>query len=119
MSAAPSHWHAPRDAAQTPWYSPQGWFNLAAHHTGHGYRNLWQAVLALHQTLPSSPKDVPAPTAAPQPVVAAAQPADAPPKAASSSTWISGRSWWLAGGLALATAALGAALWLRPRRSRA
>lgn len=63
MSAAPSHWHAPRDAAQTPWYSPQGWFNLAAHHTGHGYRKLWQAVQALHQTVPSEPTEVPVPTA--------------------------------------------------------
>lgn len=63
MSAAPSHWHAPRNAAHTPWYSPQGWFNLATHHTGHGYRKLWQAVLALHETLPPEPTDVPVPTA--------------------------------------------------------
>ncbi|MDO8319767.1 hypothetical protein [Rhodoferax sp.] len=63
MTAAPSHWHAPRNAALTPWYSPQGWFNLATHHSGHGYRKLWQAVLALHQTLPPEPADVPVPTA--------------------------------------------------------
>lgn len=63
MTAAPSHWHAPRNAALTPWYSPQGWFNLATHHSGHGYRKLWQAVLALHQTLPLEPADMPAPTA--------------------------------------------------------
>jgi preprotein translocase subunit SecA len=63
MTAAPSHWHAPRNAALTPWYSPQGWFNLAAHHTGHGYRKLWQTVLTLHQTLPLEPADVTVPTA--------------------------------------------------------
>lgn len=63
MTAAPSHWHAPRNAALTPWYSPQGWFSLATHHSGHGYRKLWQAVLALHQSLPSEPADVPVPTA--------------------------------------------------------
>lgn len=64
MSAAFSHWHAPRNAALTPWYSPQGWFSLATHHTGHGYRKLWHAVLSLHQTMPLEPADVPAPTAA-------------------------------------------------------
>lgn len=66
MTAAPSHWHAPRNAALTPWYSPQGWFNLATHHSGHGYRKLWQAVLALHQNLPADPADVPVPTSAEQ-----------------------------------------------------
>ena len=64
MTAAPSHWHAPRNAALTPWYSPQGWFNLAAHHTGHGYRKLWQAVMTLHQNLPVDPADVDIPAAA-------------------------------------------------------
>lgn len=66
MTAAPSHWHAPRNAALTPWYSPQGWFNLATHHSGHGYRKLWQAVLALHQNLPADPADVPVPTSTEQ-----------------------------------------------------
>jgi preprotein translocase subunit SecA len=64
MTAAPSHWHAPRNAALTPWYSPQGWFNLAAHHTGHGYRKLWQAVMTLHQSLPVDPADVNIPATA-------------------------------------------------------
>ncbi len=63
MSATPNHWHAPRNAALTPWYSPKGWFNLAMHRSGHGYRKLWQATLALHQTLPLEPTDVPVPSA--------------------------------------------------------
>jgi preprotein translocase subunit SecA len=63
MTAAPSHWHAPRDATLTPWFSPQGWLSLVTHHTGHGYRNLWQAVMALHQTFPTNPADVLMPTA--------------------------------------------------------
>jgi len=64
MTTASNHWHAPRNAALTPWYTPQGWFNLATHHTGHGYRKLWQAVQTLHQALPTEPADVPIPTAA-------------------------------------------------------
>jgi len=64
MSAALNHWHAPRNADLTPWYSPQGWFSLATHHSGHGYRKLWQAVLSLHQALPLEPADVPTPSAA-------------------------------------------------------
>jgi preprotein translocase subunit SecA len=58
MNAPSSHWHAPRNAALTPWYSPQGWLKLATHHSGHGYRKLWQAVLALHQSLPEQPAEV-------------------------------------------------------------
>jgi preprotein translocase subunit SecA len=58
MTAPSSHWHAPRNAALTPWYSPQGWLKLATHHSGHGYRKLWQAVLALHQSLPEQPAEV-------------------------------------------------------------
>ncbi|PIQ56286.1 MAG: prepilin peptidase [Comamonadaceae bacterium CG12_big_fil_rev_8_21_14_0_65_59_15] len=63
MSATPNHWHAPRNAALTPWYSPQGWFKLAMHRSGHGYRKLWQATLALHQTLPTDPTGVQVPSA--------------------------------------------------------
>ena len=36
---------------------------MAAHHTGHGYRALWQAVLGLHQSLPEYASDVTAPSA--------------------------------------------------------
>ena len=64
MTAPPSHWHAPRNAARTPWYSPQGWFSLVTHHSGHGYHNLWQSVLALHQMLPANPADVDTPAPA-------------------------------------------------------
>ena len=63
MTAAPSHWHAPRNAGLTPWYSPQGWFSLVKHHSGLGHRSLWQSVLALHQKLPSNPADVDIPAA--------------------------------------------------------
>jgi preprotein translocase subunit SecA len=64
MTTAPGHWQAPRNAALTPWFSPLGWMNLVTHHTGHGYRNLWQAVMALHQSFPTNPAEVPMPTAA-------------------------------------------------------
>jgi preprotein translocase subunit SecA len=64
MTVAPNHWHAPRNAALTPWYSPQGWFSLVTHHSGHGYRKLWQSVLNLHQNLPVNPADVDIPAAA-------------------------------------------------------
>lgn len=55
MTVSQSHWHAPRNAALTPWFSPQGWLNLARHRTGNGYRKLWQAVWALHQSLHAEP----------------------------------------------------------------
>ena len=65
MTTAPSsHWHAPRTAALTPWYSPQGWLALAAHYSGHGHRNLWQAVQKLHLGLPADPALIPCPSAA-------------------------------------------------------
>ena len=64
MTAPPSHWHAPRNAALTPWFSPQGWLNLAHHQTGYGYRKLWQAVWALHQSLHAEPELAPQPDAA-------------------------------------------------------
>jgi len=62
MSAAPGHWHAPRNAALTPWFSLPGWLALAAHQSGHGYRALWQAVLALHLRLPQNVSDIVAPS---------------------------------------------------------
>ena len=58
------HWHAPRNASLTPWFSLQGWLNLALHHSGHGYRKIWHAVDALHQSLPTDPALVPQPDAA-------------------------------------------------------
>lgn len=64
MTAPQSHWHAPRNAALTPWFSPQGWLNLAHHQTGYGYRKLWQAVWALHQSLHAEPELAPQPDAA-------------------------------------------------------
>lgn len=54
-----SHWHAPRNAALTPWYSLQGWLSLAQHRTGQGQRKLWLAVDALHRRLPDSASLVP------------------------------------------------------------
>lgn len=64
MSSPPSsHWHAPRNASATPWYSLQGWVALATHHSGHGCRALWHAVEALHQRIPETPSGVIAPTA--------------------------------------------------------
>lgn len=62
MSASPGHWHAPRDAALTPWFSLPGWLSLATHHTGHGYQALWQAVMALHLRLPDDVRDIVAPS---------------------------------------------------------
>ncbi len=63
MSSLPSsHWHAPRNASATPWYSLQGWIALAAHHSGHGSHALWQAVDTLHQNLPETTSGVLAPT---------------------------------------------------------
>lgn len=61
---ASSHWHAPRNAALTPWYSLHGWLNLTQHLTGQGHRRLWQAVVALHQRLPENPAEIAAPTEA-------------------------------------------------------
>ena len=55
---AASHWHAPRNAALTPWYSLQGWLNLFQHRTGQGYRPLWLAVKALHERLPAEPQRI-------------------------------------------------------------
>ena len=64
MSSSPSsHWHAPRNAALTPWYSLQGWLGLAEHQTGRGSRALWQAVEALHLRMPDIPADTKPPTA--------------------------------------------------------
>lgn len=64
MNASQSHWHAPRNAALTPWFSPQGWLNLARHQTGYGYRKLWQAVWTLHQSLQAEPAMAPHPNPA-------------------------------------------------------
>ncbi len=64
MSTEFSPWQAPRNAALTPWFSLLGWLRLAAHHSGHGYRQLWQAVLDLHLRLPPDPADISAPSAA-------------------------------------------------------
>lgn len=63
MSASQSHWHAPRNAASTPWYSPQGWIHLAMHRSGLSHRRLWESVSALHNSLPLDPADVPFPSA--------------------------------------------------------
>ena len=64
MTAPPSRWQAPRNPALTPWYTPQGWFKLVSHHTGHDHRKFWSAVLDLHQNLPSDPANVPRPNEA-------------------------------------------------------
>ncbi|MDD5029690.1 MAG: hypothetical protein PHH58_09345, partial [Rhodoferax sp.] len=64
MSTPSGHWHAPRNAALTPWFSLPGWLALMAHQSGHGYRTLWQAVLALHARLPPAVADMTAPSEA-------------------------------------------------------
>lgn len=56
------HWHAPRKAALTPWYSLPGWLDLARHRTGQGHRALWVAINALHRQLPLSPLESVLPT---------------------------------------------------------
>lgn len=56
------HWHAPRKAALTPWYSLPGWLGLARHRTGQGHRALWVAINALHRQLPLSPLESVLPT---------------------------------------------------------
>ena len=56
------HWHPPRKAVLTPWYSLTGWLGLFYHRTGGGHRPLWAAVEALHQRLPTSPREVALPT---------------------------------------------------------
>ncbi len=64
MNALPrAPWHAPRNAALTPWFSLPGWLALVAHHSGQGYRVLWQSVLALHLRLAQNPGDVSPPSA--------------------------------------------------------
>ncbi len=63
MTTPLSRWQAPRNPALTPWYSPQGWFKLAALRCGYDHRRYWNAVLAIHQSLPTDPSGVPAPTA--------------------------------------------------------
>lgn len=62
MTALSGHWYAPRNAALTPWFSPQGWLEFASHLTGHRHRALWHAVQALHNSLPAEPDKVPLPT---------------------------------------------------------
>lgn len=62
MTASKHFWHAPRNPALTPWYSPNGWLNLCKHHTGHGYRKFWRAVLSLHKELPAYPSQMGLPT---------------------------------------------------------
>ena len=57
------HWHAPRKAALTPWFSLPGWIKLFRHQTGQGHSKLFAAVQALHQRLPRSPLEMPQPTA--------------------------------------------------------
>jgi preprotein translocase subunit SecA len=61
MNAHTQFWQAPRNPALSPWYSLEGWLGLAHHHTGLGYRSLWQSVLALHENLPTNPEDVETP----------------------------------------------------------
>ncbi len=60
---ANTHWHAPRDASATPWFSLPGWLELAKHKTGHRHRKLWQAVQTLHMQLPAAVADFTAPSA--------------------------------------------------------
>jgi preprotein translocase subunit SecA len=64
MNPAAQRWYAPRDPTLTPWYSPQGWWDLCRHHTGHGHRGLWRATQFLHQSLAANPADVALPTSA-------------------------------------------------------
>ena len=61
-TAAQRHWHAPRNASLTPWYSLQGWIDLIAHHSGRRHRRLWRAVQALHDSLPTDPGEIEAPS---------------------------------------------------------
>ncbi len=58
-----SHWHAPRNASLTPWYSLHGWLGLFHHKTGQGYRQLELAVEELHRRLPGSASQVAMPPA--------------------------------------------------------
>ena len=63
MSAPRSnHWHAPRSATLTPWYSLQGWLSLAIHRTGRGNHAVWQAIDALHKRLPENVSGITAPS---------------------------------------------------------
>ena len=55
-------WHAPRNPALTPWFSLPGWLRLGMHKSSHGYRELWAASLALHESLSDDPATIPAPS---------------------------------------------------------
>lgn len=64
MNVERSTWHAPRNAALTPWFSLTGWLRLGIHQSGRGYRELWRASLALHESLPEDPAAIQAPSPA-------------------------------------------------------
>ncbi|MCX7257945.1 MAG: hypothetical protein NTZ64_14835, partial [Polaromonas sp.] len=64
MTSRNAAWHAPRDAAQTPWYSLRGWLGLGSHNAGISRRQLLHATAALHARLPPDPADVSAPGSA-------------------------------------------------------
>jgi preprotein translocase subunit SecA len=57
-----SRWQAPRNPGLTPWYTPQGWFQLASNQLGVNYRRYWNGILSVHQNLPTDLSEVSAPT---------------------------------------------------------
>ena len=58
-----TQWCAPRNAAETPWFSLSGWIRLLRHQTGGDYQVLWRTIRDLHESLPASPLEACAPTA--------------------------------------------------------
>ena len=62
MTLPLQHWHTPRNATLTPWYSLHGWLQLASHRLGYGQRKMWHAVDELHRRLPESSSQANAPT---------------------------------------------------------
>ena len=58
MTSPNNAWHAPRNAAQTPWYSLQGWLGLGRHKAGISRRQLQRTAAELHARLPPTPADV-------------------------------------------------------------
>lgn len=53
-----AHWHAPRNASLTPWFSLPGWMSLAQHYTGFSHRPMWRAVSDLDRRLSPTVADM-------------------------------------------------------------